>query len=115
MSKRDPEREHRLRRVVGEWERSGQTALEFCRDRGLNVHTLYGWRRELRRPSGERGGKSKRGGVGRRPRRFVQLEVSTATWLELGVGGDLVLRVPSCVSGDRLAEILVAARKATSC
>lgn len=111
MSKRDPEREERLRRVIEEWERSGKTAREFCCDRELNAHTLYGWRREIRRHDGE----SKSSGTSKRRRRFVQVEVTASSCLELSLGGDLVLRVPPSVKGDRLTEILMAARKSIGC
>ncbi len=111
MSKRDPERERRWRAVVSEWKQNGQTARAFCRDRKLNVHTLYGWHRELRRRDGE----SNSSGKNNQRHRFVQVHVTGPSWLELSLGGDLVLRVPSSVNSDRLAEILAAARKATAC
>jgi len=111
MIKRDPEREERLRQVIEEWERSGKTAREFCCDRELNAHTLYGWRREIRRQDGE----SKSSGTSKRRRRFVQVEVAASSCLELSLGGDLVLRVPPSVNGDRLTEILIAARKSIGC
>ena len=111
MSKRDPERERRWRDLITEWKQSGQAARAFCRDRKLNVHTLYGWHRELRRRDGE--GESS-GRIDRR-QRFVQVQVTGPSWLELSLGGDLVLRVPSSVTADRLTEILAAARKATAC
>ena len=68
MSKRDPEREQRVRRLIEEWEGSGKTAREFCCDRGLSAHTLYGWRRELRRRDGE---SKNSGNTSRRRRRSV--------------------------------------------
>ena len=111
MSKRDPERERRWRELVAQWKQSGQAARAFCRDRKLNVQTLYGWHRELRR----RDGTSKSSGKSTRRQRFVQVQVTGTWWLELSLGGDLVLRVPSSVNADRLTEILVAARKATAC
>ena len=111
MSRRDPERERRWRGLVAEWEQSGQTARVFCRDRKLSLHTFYGWRRELRRRDSE----SKNSGPSKRRRRFVQVQVTGPSWLELSLGDDLVLRVPSSVNPDRLAEILVAARKSIAC
>ena len=114
MPRRDPERERRWRALMSEWEQSGQTMREFCRDRELNAYTFYGWRRELRRRDGE----SKSSGESRQRRgrrRFVQVQVTGPSWLELSLGDELVLRVPTTVDADRLAEILVAARKATAC
>ncbi len=113
MSRRDPDRESRWRALVSEWEASGKTAREFCRGRELNAHTFYGWRRELRRRDGQIESSSTRPSK-RRPR-FVQVAVTGRSWLELSLGGDLVLRVPSSVTEDRLTEILAAARKATAC
>ena len=111
MSKRDPERERRWRAVISEWEESGQSARAFCRDHKFNLHTFYGWCRELRRRDGE----SESSGTSKRRQRFVQVHVTGPSWLELSLGGDLVLRVPSSVNADRLTEILAAARKATAC
>jgi hypothetical protein len=111
MSRRDPERERRWRELMSEWERSGQSMRAFCRDRELNEFTFYSWRRELRRRDGEGTTTGRRN----RRRRFVQLQVSGPSWLELSLGGELVLRVPSSVSADHLVEILVAAKKATAC
>ena len=111
MSKRDPERESRWRAAVSEWEESGQSARAFCGDRKFNLHTFYGWCRELRRRDGE----SESSGTSKRRQRFVQVHVMGPSWLELSLGGDLVLRVPSSVTKDRLTEILAAARKATAC
>lgn len=108
MSKRDPERERRWRELVTEWKQSGQAARAFCRDRKINLHTLYGWHRELRR----RDGVSESAAKSTRRQRFVQVQVTGSSWLELSLGGDLVLRVPSSVTADRLTEILSAARKA---
>jgi len=108
MSTRDPDRERRWRGLITQWKQSGQTARAFCHDRELNVHTLYGWHRELRR----RDGGSKSSGKKNQGHRFVQVEVTGPSWLELSLGGDLVLRVPSSVTADRLTEILAAARKA---
>ena len=72
MSERDPQRERRWRAVVSEWKQSGQTARAFCRDRKLNVHTLYGWHRELRRRDGER----TISGTSTRRHRVVQVHVT---------------------------------------
>ena len=98
--------------MIEEWERSGKTAREFCSDRDLSVHTLYGWRREIRRHDGE----SKSSGTSKRRGRFVEVEVAASSCLELSLAGDLVLRrVPPSVNGDRLTEILIAARKSIGC
>ncbi|MCH7798095.1 MAG: transposase [Planctomycetes bacterium] len=37
-----------------QWQRSGMTIRAFCRERGLNDHTFYGWRRDLKRRDGQR-------------------------------------------------------------
>ena len=111
MPKQDPEREQRWRAVIADWEQSGQSGRAFCHDRQLNVYTFYGWRRELRR----RDGQSKSSGKSRDRQRFVQVHVAEPSWLELSVGGAVVLRVPSSLGADRLTEILVAARKAAAC
>ena len=111
MHKRDPEREQRWRAVMAAYEQSGQSARGFCHERQLNVHTFYGWRRELRRRDGLEANSEPQ----RKTRRFVQVEVSRPSWLELCLGEELVLRVPNSVDGPRLTEILVAARKALTC
>jgi transposase-like protein len=111
MAKRDPDREERWRAVVSEWEQSGQSARAFCRERQVNEHTFYGWRRELRR----RDGQSKNSGGSGCRQRFVQVDIAGPSCLELSLGGDVVLRVPSSVGANRLTEILVAARKAAGC
>lgn len=96
---------------MAEYERSGQTARAFCQARKLNQHTFYGWRRELRRRDGQATSSGGRSGWPRRGR-FVQVQVSGPSWLELAFDG-LVLRVPASLEAARLTEILVAARKAS--
>ncbi len=114
MSKLEPEREHRWRAVMSEWEQSGLSMRAFCRDRRINVQTFYGWRRSLRQRDGQSADSSTPPRPNRK-RRFVQVQVTGPSWLELSLGGELVLRMPTSVDGGRLAEILAAARKATEC
>ncbi len=115
MGKRDPERERRWRALMAEWEASGKSARAFCQARELNQHTFYGWRRELRRRDGQSKSLGKNSSESEHRQQFVQVEVRAEPWLELSLGDQLVLRVPSSVDADRLAEIFVAARKATAC
>jgi hypothetical protein len=47
--KRDAEKEKFWRKAIMEASGGGQSAREFCRERGLKDSLFYAWRRELKR------------------------------------------------------------------
>ena len=55
---RNPKVEAFWREQVGRWEESGLSARQFSREEGLAVHSLYFWKREIRRRDGEKQGKA---------------------------------------------------------
>jgi transposase-like protein len=114
MAKRDPEREHRWRVRLEQWQASGQPAKQFCQERGLSVNALYSWRRELRRRDGLIQSSARK--KARPADRFIQVQVEPApACLELELGSAPVLRIPSSLDEEAMARVISAARKALAC
>jgi hypothetical protein len=51
---RDPAKEHRWRQILRDWNASGKSRNQFCRERGLSTHTFDYWRREIAQRDAER-------------------------------------------------------------
>jgi hypothetical protein len=47
--RRDPAKERYWRRMLLQWQRSGQTGRDFCAAHGLREPSFYAWRREIAR------------------------------------------------------------------
>jgi transposase-like protein len=45
----DPQRERQWQAAVRQWQKSGQSIRDYCRDQGLRESAFYFWRRELTR------------------------------------------------------------------
>jgi transposase-like protein len=103
MAKRDPAREQRWRELIEAQSTSGMTARAYCRERGLNEHTFYTWRRNLRATAGD-SARPVFAEVG------VQDASSVAMTLELP--GGIMARLPVDASVETLTNVLVAARRA---
>ncbi|MHC4452688.1 MAG: IS66 family insertion sequence element accessory protein TnpA [Planctomycetota bacterium] len=117
MAKRDPDRERRWRLRVEQWRESGQSAREFCQERGLSVNALYSWRRKLRQRDGEL---MSSGGKKRKAKRFVQLHVEPApepapAFVEIELGDAAVMRLPTALDEAAMTRVISAARKAAAC
>lgn len=124
MGKRDPNREQHWRDAIERWSRSGESVRSFCRAQGLVESSFHAWRRELRRRDGEAApardqSTSQRKSSGTKPnrdRRFVQVHVERSpAWLEVDLGGALVLRVPASLDEASLGTVIGALRRAASC
>jgi hypothetical protein len=86
------------RERIGEQERSGLCARQFCKERGLAEHAFYGWRRRLRKQE---------------PVRFALVDRTASqagTSLELVLGGGERLRIPAGVDQATLRTVLEALR-----
>jgi hypothetical protein len=68
------------RSVVGQWEWSGLSQVEFCRQRGINGGTFAWWKRRLRRASGDL--PARRGRPRKVAERFVEVRVASASEVE---------------------------------
>lgn len=89
MRKREATRE-RMVRLVGEFERSGQSGAAFCRRHGLRPQRLSYWRRVLgRRKAGPR--------RSRAPVSFTPVRVVASDGLALAGGVEVML-----LGGERL-------------
>jgi hypothetical protein len=112
MTKQGRRSSEEWKRLVGEWQRSGRSAAEFCRARGLSERTLAWWRWRLRTAATPAVPPASRGAV-----RLVPVEVepvaddeedyedgSEPAW-ELETPEGVVLRVYD----DGLADVLRAA------
>ena len=117
MGRRDPEREARWRKLIAQWEQSGQGIKAFCVAHGVTEGAFYAWRRELRQRDGKapalpRRAKRAKGAK----RRFVQIAVAPATPpIRIHISTDLVIDVPATLDSDCLTRIFTAARSAGSC
>jgi hypothetical protein len=88
------------RRLVGRWERSGQTAAAFAADAGVNVKTLQFWRYALVRAP-DTGASAEVKGL---------VELRSVGWsdqrFEVDLPGGRRLRVPPAFDGDALRRLL---------
>lgn len=51
MTKRSQKTRTKWRRLISEQERSGQTVVAFCRERGITRSYFFAWKRRLREES----------------------------------------------------------------
>jgi len=101
------------RRLLREWERSGLSQAEFCRQRGIKAVNLAWWKRRLR------GGQSTpRAGPQRVARSagraaFVELALPShpghgGVGYELGLPSGTCLRLPADFDPERVARLVQA-------
>ena len=115
---RDPAKERSWRRLLGQWQRSGQTARDFCAAHGLSEPSFYAWRREIARrdqegkrrtPTPTRASAAGRSASQTLPT-FVPVRlaaaVATACALEVVVASGRVLRVRPGFDVDVLRQLL---------
>ena len=82
--------------MVGEYEASGLSRVEFCRRHGLSLATLTRYRRRRQRERGEADG----------PRRWVAVELpGSHNSVASGAGGALWARLAVVLSSGRRIEI----------
>ncbi len=104
--RRDSAKERYWRRLLRQWQRSGQTGRDFCADHGLSEPSFYGWRREIARRDQER-----RQSPAAQPTplpAFVPVAVATeaAAPLEVVLAGGRRLRVAAGFDADLLRQLL---------
>ena len=95
--------------VLGEWEGSGLSQAEFCRQRNLTAVTFAWWKRRLRGSAGARlarGGRTARI-AGRSA--FVELALpARGLAYELALPGGVCLRLPADFYPERVARLVQA-------
>jgi hypothetical protein len=102
------------RSIVEQWEWSGLSRAEFCRQRGINCGTFAWWKRRLRQVSGEL--PARRGRPRKGAERFVEVRLasagSAATFsaaaYEVVLAGGRLIRVPSQFDGQTLSRLISA-------
>jgi hypothetical protein len=110
--------------VLSEWERSGLSQAEFCRQRGINAVTLAWWKRRLRGTDAPGGGRRGRWTGGPAPTGFVELPLpraasarrvwhtlsgaSSAQCYELVLPSGVELRLPEDFDPQRVARLVQA-------
>lgn len=105
------------RSIVEQWEWSGLSRAEFCRQRGINGGTFAWWKRRLRQASGEL--PARRGRPRKGAERFVEVRVAPASAVELAGTSSLPayeivlargrsIRVPSQFDGQTLSRLISA-------
>jgi len=72
MGSGETARAREMRAVLGQWERSGLSQVEFARRRGVSLSGLRWWRYEFRRRERE-GRRKPRGGSKRRATPFIEI------------------------------------------
>jgi transposase-like protein len=99
MAKERSERQNYWQGVIAEYQASGKSIRDFCRERHLGEHSFYWWRRRLREE---------------KPVSFALVETKPAAQaakLELALSSGEVLRIPADVESLRVVfEALQAAR-----
>lgn len=107
------------RRLLADWEASGLTQVEFCRQRGVNANSFKNWKHQLAKRA-EAAPPQKKLRVARRKkhaallsRDFTPVHVSTspapgAWWLELQLLGGRVVRLASALPAAEVAALAAA-------
>jgi hypothetical protein len=107
------------RRLLADWEASGLTQVEFCRQRGVNANSFKNWKHQLAKrteatpPPKERRGTRRKKQAALLSRDFTPIHVSTSTapgawWLELQLLGGRVLRLASALPAAEVAALAAA-------
>jgi transposase-like protein len=116
-------KERYWRRVLRQWQRSGQGVRAFCSAYGLSEPLFYGWRRTIQErdrqaePRSRRGPRQARGpvAVDGLPS-FVPVTIAAAAaTLEVVLGDGRVVRVPSGFDAAALRQLLGVLAEAASC
>lgn len=116
---RDPAKEQRWRRLLGEWRAGGLSVRQFCRRRQLSEPLFYAWRRELAKRDREASRRTRRA-----PHRvsgapaFLPVQVVSSTpheprlngALEVQLPTNVLLRIPAGFDRQTLTDVLRALR-----
>ncbi|HQH25888.1 MAG TPA: hypothetical protein PLP17_00715 [Oligoflexia bacterium] len=82
------------KKLIAQWERSGQTRSEFCEKRGLSLHQFTYWRTELGKAQQPDG-------------RFVQISGNgSAEPLEIRLSNGTTIKIPSRFDQAALKNVL---------
>jgi transposase-like protein len=96
-------------RMLGAWEQSGLSQLEFCRREGINAGTFAWWKRQLRKA---RGDVPRRQGQPRKAAgRFVEVRLTNSSLLstyEVVLPRGRSIRVPSQFDAQVLSRLIAA-------
>lgn len=89
-------RQRQMRALIGQWERSGESMVEFAVRHGVNPHTFGWWRRELRRQA-----------VRDEPVELVEVSLGeTASGFEVRLPNGVVVHVPARFDETALRRLL---------
>ena len=97
----------RMRAIVGRWQRSGLSGVEFCRRHGIHPQRLWYWKRVL----GEATRRRKARAVSFAPVQVVDLERAGTASLEVVLTGGERLVLRPGISAELLREVLQALRE----
>lgn len=102
--------------LVAEWERSGQSQVEFCNRRGLKVVTFAWWKRRLQIPSQDM--PKRRGRPPKVSNRFIEVRLpgpssslpgmSSASGYEVVLASGRSIRVPAQFDPQILSRLITA-------
>lgn len=118
--RRDMQKEHFWREVVGRYAGSGLSVRQYCADQGVSEPSFFAWRRELARrdavankPARSLPRRASARAPSRRPRlpRFAQLqiapgELASGACIEIILPTGIRIRVPRGVCQDTLGHVL---------
>ena len=106
---RDRGKERYWRRVLRQWQRSGQGARSFCWQHSLSEASFYAWRRTIQQRDGHPV-------PGDAPATFVPVTIAAvAAPLEVVVGDGRVVRVPAGFDAATLRQLLGVLAEAPPC
>ena len=128
---RDRGKERYWRRLLRQWQRSGQEVRAYCVEHGVSEPSFYAWRRTIQerdrqaerrsRPRRRRAGGQVQGSgahAGSAPRRpaFVPVTITApAPALEVVLHDGRVLRIPAGFDATTLRQLLAVLDEARSC
>jgi len=113
MGSGETARARQMRAVLGQWERSGLSQVEFARRRGVSLSGLRWWRYEFRRRERE-GRRKARGGRERSSARFIEIRrpaglvpaSGTGTGFTVRLRGGIAVEVPMEFAASSLERLL---------
>lgn len=112
-------KERYWRRLLRQWQRSGQAVRSFCRAQGLSEPSFYAWRRAIQERDRQREPRSRRNPrqTGQHVPAFVPVTVvAPAPLLEVVLPAGQVIRVPAGFDRTTLRQLLaVLDAEATPC
>jgi len=101
--------------LVGQWSRSGQTQVAFCRERGVTYGSFTWWKRQLTSAgdTAPRGSRDRRGRATMKTESFVEVQLGPArASYEVVLARGRVLRIYGPFDSESVSRLITAVEAA---